>query len=113
MLSEDIQKLRKELSCTGRELALTLGVDPKEVAAWETGERFPTKRQVDALLALREKGPSSVLRQPRGKTSGKVGTSRLADPTLWKIVRKLLEHPALFDQVSKLSETYPDPAEPG
>ncbi|HEY8943394.1 MAG TPA: helix-turn-helix transcriptional regulator [Polyangiaceae bacterium] len=112
MQPEEIQKLRKELGCTARELAATLGVDAKEIAAWESGEQFPTKRHVDALSALRAKGPQAVVRQPRGKAAAKVGVARLSDPNLWKIVRKLVEHPALFDQVAQLSEKYPDPADP-
>jgi hypothetical protein len=87
-------------------------VDPKEVAAWESGEEFPTKRNVAAMHALLAKGPSSILRQPRGKAAAKTGMARLSDPGLWRIVRKLVEHPALFDQVSKLAEKYPDPGEP-
>jgi hypothetical protein len=35
--------------------------------------------------------------------------ARLADPRLWELLRKLAEHPALFDQVSKLADAYPDP----
>lgn len=112
VLPEEIQKLRKELACTARELALTLGVDPKEVPAWESGEQFPTKRHAAALLSLREKGPAAVIRQPRGKPGKKSGTARLADPDFWKVLRKLLEHPVLFDQVQQLSEKYSDPAEP-
>lgn len=113
MSPEDVQKLRKELSCTARELATTLGVDPKEIAAWESGEQFPTKRNVLAMRALLEKGPSSIVRQPRGKAASKTGMARLSDPEFWRIVRKLVEHPALYDQVAKLSEKYPDPSEPG
>jgi transcriptional regulator with XRE-family HTH domain len=109
---EDIQKLRKELSCTARELAATLGVDPKEVTAWEAGELFPTKRYVTQMEQLRQKGPTAVTRAPRGKAAAKTGQARLADPALWRVVRKLVEHPALFDQVVKLSESYADPAEP-
>ena len=112
MLPEEIQKLRKELSCTARELAATLGVDAKEIAAWESGEQFPTKRNVEAMRVLREKGPGAVTRQARGKAVAKTGMARLSDPALWRIVRKLAEHPAFFDQVSKLSEKYADPAEP-
>lgn len=111
MQAEDIQKLRKELACTARELAVALGVDPKEVSAWESGEQFPTKRNVAAMEALRAKGPTAITRQPRGKTAPKVGTARLADPTLWRIVRKLVEHPAFFDEALKASEKYADPAE--
>jgi transcriptional regulator with XRE-family HTH domain len=109
---EEIQKLRKELSCTARELAVALGVDPKEISAWEAGELYPTKRYVTAMEALRTKGPTAIARAPRGKAAAKTGQARLADPVLWRIVRKLLEHPALFDQVAKLSESYSDPAEP-
>lgn len=112
MQPEEIQKLRKELSCTAKELAAALNVDPKEVAAWEAGELFPTKRYVTAMAALRAKGPSAIVRAPRGKAAAKTGQARLADPALWKIVRKLVEHPALFEQVAKLSEPFNDPAEP-
>jgi len=110
---EEIKQLRKELSCTAKELALTLGIEPKEIAAWEAGELFPTKRHVGELEALRTKGPTSIQRAPKGKASGaKVGMARLADPKLWELLRKLAEHPALFDQVSKLAESYPDPTAP-
>jgi len=110
---EDLKQLRKELSCTAKELALTLGIDPKEFSAWEAGELFPTKRYVGELEALRKKGPSAIQRAPKGKASGaKTGMARLAEPKFWELVRKLAEHPALFDQVSKLAETYPDPSAP-
>lgn len=112
VLPADIQKLRKELACTARELATTLGVDPKEVTAWETGEQFPTKRYVQAMRALLEKGPSAITRQARGKAAPKTGMARLSDPALWRLIRKLVEHPALFEEAAKLSEKYPDPAEP-
>jgi transcriptional regulator with XRE-family HTH domain len=110
---EELKQLRKELSCTAKELALTLGIEPKELAAWEAGELFPTKRYVGELEALRKKGPTSILRAPKGKGSAaKVGMARLADAKLWELVRKLAEHPALFDQVVKLADAYVDPAEP-
>lgn len=112
MQPEEIQQLRKDLSCTARELATALGVDPKEVAAWEAGDLFPTKRYVTAMEALRKKGPGAIVRAPRGKAAAKTGQARLADPALWRVVRKLLEHPALFDQVLKLSDGYTDPGEP-
>jgi transcriptional regulator with XRE-family HTH domain len=109
---EEIQKLRKELACTAREFATALGVDPKDVTAWEAGELFPTKRHVTAMAALRERGPTAIVRAPRGKAAAKTGQQRLADPSLWRLVRKLIEHPALFDEASKLAEKYSDPAEP-
>jgi transcriptional regulator with XRE-family HTH domain len=110
---EELKQLRKELSCTAKELALTLGIEPKEFAAWEAGELFPTKRYVAELEALRTKGAAAILRAPKGKAGAvKVGMARLADAKLWELVRKLLEHPALFDQVVKLAEAYPDPGAP-
>ncbi len=113
MSPEELKQLRKELSCTAKELALTLGIEPKEFAAWEAGELFPTKRYVTELEALRKKGPTAVQRAPKSKgASAKTGMARLADPKLWELVRKLAEHSALFDQVSKLAETYPDPTAP-
>lgn len=111
VLPEDIRKLRKELSCTARELAVTLGVDAARVAAWESGDEFPTKRYVEAMEALRQKGPTAIVRQPKGKATAKSGVARLSDPSFWRVVRKLVEHPALFDQVAKLSEKYPDPVD--
>jgi len=111
---EDLKQLRKELACTAKELALTLGIEPKEFAAWEAGELFPTKRHVGELEALRKRGPSAIQRAPKVKAgaAAKTGMARLADPKLWELVRKLAEHPALFDQVSKLAETYRDPSAP-
>jgi transcriptional regulator with XRE-family HTH domain len=110
---DELKALRKELSCTAKELARTLGIDAKEVAAWEAGELFPTKRFVGELEALRKKGPSSILRQAKGQAgAAKVGLQRLADAKFWELVRKLAEHPALFDQTLKLAEQYSDPAAP-
>ena len=67
MSPDDIKALRKELNCTARELAVALKVDQKEVMAWETGELFPTKRFVDQMRTLRDKGPSAVVKSVRGK----------------------------------------------
>jgi len=105
---EDIKALRKELGCTARELATALSIDQKDVLAWEAGELFPTKRFVTQMEALRKKGPSAIVRAPRGKAK-KTGVQRLDDPKLWEIFRKLLEHPALFDQVVKLADGFDDP----
>lgn len=111
MSPEELKQLRKELSCTAKELASTLGIEPKEVAAWEAGELFPTKRYVTELEALRKKGAGAISKAPKGKgAAAKVGMARLADPKLWELVRKLAEHPALFDQVSKLADGYSDPS---
>ena len=109
---EELKQLRKELSCTAKELAATLGVDAKELAAWEAGELFPTKRYVTELEALRKKGSVAIVRTPKGKAAtAKVGMARLADTKFWELVRKLAEHPALFDQAIKLAEGFADPAE--
>ena len=114
MSPEELKQLRKELSCTAKELAMTLGIEPKEIAAWEAGELFPTKRYVGELEALRKKGPTAIVRQPKGKAAAaaKVGMARLADAKLWELVRKLAEHPTLFEQVAKLADAYADPASP-
>ena len=106
MTPEDLKQLRKELGCTARDLATTLGIEQKEVLAWEAGELFPTKRYVDQLNVLRQKGPSAVLKAAKGKAVAP--TDRLSDPAFWAIVKKLLLHPPLYDQVSKLAESYRD-----
>ena len=91
-------------------------MDPKEYAAWEAGELFPTTRYVAELEGLRKKGSGAILRAPKPKNTtakaGVVGMARLADAKLWELVRKLAEHPALFDQVSKLADGYADPTAP-
>jgi transcriptional regulator with XRE-family HTH domain len=109
---EEIQQLRKDLKCSAHELARVLGVDANTVLAWEGGELFPTKRYVDQMRELKTKGPDAIPRMPRGRVRVKKGVERLDDPKLWEIVRKLLEHPALFDQVAKLADGYDDPAKP-
>ncbi len=90
---------------------MTLGVEQKEVTAWEAGDLFPTKRLVEAMKGLQARGKDAVVRVARGKAAAKTGTARLADPLLWRLFRKLLDHPALFDEVSKLAEKYPDPSD--
>jgi DNA-binding transcriptional regulator YiaG len=101
---DDIKVLRKELGCTARDLATTLGIEQKEVLAWEAGELFPTKHFVERMKALREKGPGAVLKTAKGKAVAP--TDRVSDPAFWAIVKKLLLHPALYDQVSKLAEQF-------
>ena len=104
MTPDDIKVLRKELGCTARDLATTLGIEQREVLAWEAGELFPTKRFVDQMQALRAKGPSAVLKTAKGKAVAP--TDRVSDPAFWAIVKKLMLHPALYDQVSKLAEQF-------
>lgn len=106
MTPDDIKALRKELGCTARDLALTLGIEQKEVLAWEAGELFPTKRFVEQMKGLREKGPGSVVKTTKGKAVAP--TDRIGDPTFWNVVKKLLLHPPLYDQVVKLAEGYSD-----
>jgi transcriptional regulator with XRE-family HTH domain len=110
VLPEDIRKLRKELECTARELAATIGVDAGEVMAWEQGERFPTKKIVADLERLRERGSGAIVRNKKRKlpTSTR-GSERLADPAFWLLVRKLIDNPDLFDKARSLAEAYPDP----
>ena len=104
MTADDIKALRKELGCTARDLATTLGIEQKEVLAWEAGELFPTKRYVGQMRALSEKGPSAVLKTAKGKAVA--ATDRVSDPAFWAIVKKLLLHPALYDQVAKLADAF-------
>lgn len=101
---EDLKQLRKELGCSARDLATTLGIEQKEVLAWEAGELFPTKRFVDQMNQLRAKGPTSVLKSSKGKAVAP--TDRIGDPAFWIIVKKLLLYPALYEQVSRLAESY-------
>ena len=107
MNADEIKALRKELSCTARELAETLKIEQKEVLAWEKGELFPTKAKVDQMEALRAKGGASIVRKSKASEDP---FKLLADEKLWGLVRKLLAHKKLRDAVLKLAEGYDDPA---
>jgi transcriptional regulator with XRE-family HTH domain len=104
---DELKTLRKELSCTAKELAGALGIEQSTVLAWEKGELFPTKAFVDKMAMLRSKGASSIPKKSKGGDPIKT----LADPDFWKLVRKMASHKKLRDEALKLSEAYPDPAD--
>lgn len=108
MSPDEIKALRKELSCTAKELALALGVDQATVLAWEKAERFPTKAFVDRMGELRARGPGSIPRKARG--GGGDPLKSLADPLVWELLRKIAAHRKLREEVTKLAANYPDPA---
>ena len=113
MSPSEIRELCVDLKCTARELAATLGIDFGEVAAWEQGERFPTKKDISDLAKLRLLGPAAITRKPKRQVSATLrGTARLADPALWQIVLKLTEHPDFFEKVRQLAENYTLPSDP-
>jgi transcriptional regulator with XRE-family HTH domain len=103
---DEIKALRKDLSCTAKELAQALGTDQATVLSWEKGELFPTKAWVDKMAQLRARGPASIPKKAKGAEPMKV----LADPALWELVRKLVANKKLRDDVVKLAAAYPDPA---
>jgi transcriptional regulator with XRE-family HTH domain len=103
---DEIKALRKELACTAKELAGALGIEQATVMAWEKAELFPTKAYVDAMSALRARGPGAVPKKAKGADPLKA----LADPQVWELLRKLAVHKKLRDEVAKLAEKYPDPA---
>ena len=105
MTPDDIKALRKDLACTAKELAQAIGIEQATVLAWEKGELFPTKPYIDKMEALRARGPAAVPKKARGEAPLKV----LADPALWELVRKLVAHKKLRDEVTKLASAYPDP----
>jgi transcriptional regulator with XRE-family HTH domain len=103
---EEIKQLRKDLKLTARQLADEVKAAAEDVWAWETGERFPTKRHVTRMVQLRNKGGS---RAPKHDGSA-AGLDKLADPNLWLLLRKLVAHPELFTKVNELAKAYSDPA---
>ncbi len=109
MTPEEIKALRQELKCTAKELAAALDLDQATVLAWEKAELFPTKKFVDEMNALRAKGPGAIPRKSKGGSP----MQAMTDPKLWELVRKLAAHKKLRDEVSKLADKYPDPAEEG
>lgn len=112
MTPDDLKALRKELGCTARELAGALGLEQETVLAWERGDLFPTKRFVDAMEKLRQKGPSAIPRKPRKSAAAPASPwQALADPALWRLVRKLVAYPALRAQVEELAAGHADPTD--
>jgi len=105
MTPDELKALRKDLACTAKELAQAIGIEQATVLAWEKGELFPTKPFIDKINALRAKGPAAIPKKSRGDAPMKV----LADPALWELVRKLVAHKKLRDEVVKLASAYPDP----
>jgi transcriptional regulator with XRE-family HTH domain len=104
---DEIKALRKDLSCTAKELAGALDLDQATVLGWERGEIFPTKQFVDAMNALRAKGPTAIPRKAKGSAPSPMKV--LADPATWELVRKIVAHKKLRDEVMKLAEKYDDP----
>jgi DNA-binding XRE family transcriptional regulator len=111
MSPEDVKNLRSELDCTAKDLATALGIEQETVLAWERGELFPTQRFVTKMESLRAAGKGAIVRKPRKAAAGASPMAVLADPAMWKLVRKLVVHAELRREVLKLAENYPDPAE--
>lgn len=112
MDGDAIKKLRSELGCSARDLARTLGLEQKDVLAWERNETFPTKRHVDVMEALRS-GKTKLVVERTARTRGATGPTspfvHLDDPEFWSIVRKLLAHPTLLASVRELARGYDEP----
>jgi len=107
MKADDVKELRKELGCTTRELAGALGVEQATVLAWERADQFPTKKFVDGMAELRQRGPAAV---PKAKKKrAETPYEALSDPALWQLFRKLVAYPDLRRAALELSEAYGDP----
>jgi hypothetical protein len=101
------------LKCTAKELATALKAEPEDVWAWETGERFPTKRFVVKMQAMKKRGSVEREKKPsQTKTPASDPYERMADPELWSLLRKLVKHEKLLADVKKLADRYDDPADP-
>ncbi len=112
MTPEEIRALRKLLKCTMQELAAALDIDAQTVIAWEDGAMFPTKRFVERMRALGEQGPGAVPRLGRRRDAAVASATpmqALADPELWRLVRKLIAHAELRRKVAELAASYDDP----
>ncbi|MBX3214351.1 MAG: helix-turn-helix domain-containing protein [Labilithrix sp.] len=105
MSPDEIKALRKELACTAKELAQAIGIEQSTVLQWEKGELFPTKQYIEKMNQLRARGPAAIPKKARGEAPMKV----LADPALWELVRKIVAHKKLRDEVTKLASAYTDP----
>ena len=113
MSPEEVKALRKELKCTAKELATALKAEPEDVWAWETGERFPTKRFVVKMQAMKKRGSVEPPKKPSPAAASAADPyERMADPELWSLLRKLVKHEKLLAEVKKLADRYDDPADP-
>ena len=114
----DVTELREELGLSMSELARALGLPVDDVVAWESGERFPTRRSVERMRRLQSEHRNGSSRDgaPREPTAsggalGETPWGALADPELWALFRKLAASPELRARVLQLADEYPDPAE--
>jgi transcriptional regulator with XRE-family HTH domain len=105
MSPEELKQLRQELGCSLGELSASVEVDVKTLLAWESGDLFPTKKHVDRLLALKQAGPSAVVRRVK-RSKPASGLDALDDPRLWAIVKKLASFPEFLSEVEKLASRY-------
>ncbi len=107
MTPDEIKQLRKELSCTAKELASALTLEQATVLSWEKGELFPTKQYIDKMEELRAKGPGAIPKKAKGNVDP---MKALRDPAVWELLRKIAAHKRLRDEVTKLAASYADPA---
>ena len=112
MSPEEVKALRKELKCSAKELATALKAEPEDIWAWEAGERFPTKRFVVKMRAMKKRGSVAARPAPAKAATPAVDPyQQLADPELWRLLRKLAKYDTLFQEVKKLADEYDDPVE--
>ena len=111
MSPEDVKALRKELNCTAKELATALKAEPEDIWAWEAGERFPTKRFVMKMQAMKKRRSIEAKKPALAPPDSDGPYARLADPEFWRLVRKLTRHDELWAATLKLAAKYDDPLE--
>jgi transcriptional regulator with XRE-family HTH domain len=104
---EALKAARKDLACTAKELAQVLGLEQSVVLAWEKGELFPTKQYIDKIEALRKQGPAAI---PKKAKIASDPMKVLTDPRILELLRKVISHKKLRDDVLKMAEGYDDPA---
>ena len=105
MTPDDLKSARNRLGYSTRELAKAIGVEQAEVLSWERGDTFPTKKWVERIAAL----PPHM--KPASKKSPSASAHPLADPEVWRLIRKLLAHAELRARTIDLAASYPDPAD--
>jgi transcriptional regulator with XRE-family HTH domain len=101
---DDIKALRKELGLSIQSLASQLKVETRTILAWESGDLFPTKRHVSALLDLtRKKDESGALPTPHSVEQAEL-VAQLENPELWALVVKLATDPVFFEEAQRLAK---------
>jgi transcriptional regulator with XRE-family HTH domain len=109
MDARQIQTLRARIGLTTLKLAEQLGVPQQLVLDWESAARFPTLRHVQALVQLEAAAVAPQADVPAVGAAAESLRAPRIDAEFAELLRKLLAHPALYAEVTRLAQNFSDP----